>query len=282
MKIGLVLEGGGMRGAYTAGVLAWFLDNNIEVDYAVGISSGAEHLCTFLGGSKENLRRVAVDIASTTKVGPGPLLKEGSLVGYDDLFNKIVIQEKMLDLDKIRTSKIDARFGVYSLSEFETTWIKAQDMDDKFQYLKAACTLPLAGKPVKIDGVNYLDGGITTMIPVGESIKNGCEKHLIVTTKPASFVRKPTGAVTNFLMWCMYHKYPKLLKDLDARTDVYYRELDQINHLVKEGNALHLQPSSDLGIKRFSGDAKKLGDLFDTAYQDCENRKEEILTFVKK
>ena len=282
MKTGLVLEGGGLRGAYTAGVLSWFLDNNIKVDYAVGISSGAEHMCSYLQEDKEMLKEVSVKWAgSATKVGIEPLIKEGSLVGYDYLFDYILKEIIPLDLEKLRKSKIYAEFGVYDLSICETIWIEAKKMDDDFKLLRAACTLPLAGKPVTYEGKKYIDGGVTTMIPIARSMEYGCDRHFVVTTKDASFVRKPTGAATNVLIKMMYRKYPKLIKDLYARTDVYYEERKIVDALVEEKKCLYIYPSVDLGVGRFSGNYQKLESLYALGYQDCEAKKEEIIRFSK-
>jgi len=282
MKTGLVLEGGGLRGAYTAGVLSWFLDHNVKVDYAAGISSGAEHMCSYLQENKEMLKEVSVKWAgSATKIGLEPLIKEGSLVGYDYLFDYILKEIIPLDLVKLKKAKIHAEFGVYDLSICKTVWVSVKDMDDDFKLLRAACTLPLAGKPVEYQGKKYIDGGVTTMIPIERSIEYGCNRHFVVTTKDASFVRKPTGAVTNTLIKFIYRKYPALIKDLYARTEVYYKERKVVDQLVEEGNCLYLYPSVDLGVGRFSGKLKELEALYELGYQDCENRKEEIIRFAK-
>jgi hypothetical protein len=142
---------------------------------------------------------------------------------------------------------------ISSFDEIKQT-IEKDKIDDDLLMLKAACTLPLAGKPVKVNGIKYFDGGVTTMIPIGESIKNGCDKHIVVTTKPSSFVRKPTGGFTKFLVGL---KYPRLAKDLETRTDNYYKELETVQQLKADGKCIHLHPNIDLGIKRFSGDKDK-------------------------
>ena len=282
MKTGLVLEGGGLRGAYTAGVLSWFLDNQIKVDYAAGISSGAEHMCSYLQEDKEMLKEVSVKWAgSATKVGIEPLIKEGSLVGYDYLFDYILKEIIPLNLEKLKKTKVYAEFGIYDLEVCKTIWVTVKEMDEDFKLLKAACTLPLAGKPVEYQGKKYIDGGVTTMIPVQRSIDYGCDRHVVVTTKDASFVRKPTGFLTNSLIKTVYRKYPALIKDLYARTEVYYNERALVDRLVEEQKCLYLYPSVDLGVGRFSGSYKELEALYELGYQDCENKKEEIIKFTK-
>ncbi|MDR1795737.1 MAG: patatin family protein [Erysipelotrichaceae bacterium] len=283
MKVGLVLEGGGLRGAYTAGALSWLLDNRIQFDYAVGISSGAEHLCNYLVGDQRILREVAVKWAgSATKTGIEPLLKEGQLVGYDYLFNHVLKTIVPLDLDKIRANPVDAEFGLYDMQQCKTIWVKAKDLDPDFRKLKAACTLPLAGKPVIIDGKPYLDGGITSMTPIRRAMECGCEHNVVITTKSDSFVRKPTGFVTNVLMWCSYHKYKKMLKDLDARTQVYYQELAIVKEQIEQGKAVLINPRKELGVKRFSATLEQLDQLYDLGYSDMETKRAEIEKIVQK
>ena len=133
MKTGLVLEGGGMRGAYTAGALSWFLKEGIQFDYGVGISSGAQHLTNYLTGDEKYLRDIAVVIgAQEFTVGLKPLLKEGSLVGYDHLFGYVLKEIAPLDLDKVKAAKNEAEVGIFDLAAGKTEWVNTKDIDDDF------------------------------------------------------------------------------------------------------------------------------------------------------
>ncbi len=281
-KIGLVLEGGGLRGAYTAGVLSWFIDHNIEVDFAVGISSGAMHLCNYLNKEKNKLYGLSVTWAGSKRnIGISSILHEGRYVGYDYIFDEVLKDIMPIDLNQLRKTKVKAEIGVYDLEYGETFWKNVQEMDDTYRLLKAACTLPIAGRIVDFEGRRYLDGGITTMIPINRSVHYGCDKHIVITTKPAGFKRKPSSKAFEMLMRMNYPKYPKLIEDLKQRADVYYREVSIIEKLSNEGKCLQIFPTRDVGIARFSGDPEKLKELFELGRSDCELRKEEIFKYIK-
>lgn len=280
-KKGLVLEGGGMRGAYTAGVLAWFLDHDIEFDYIVGISSGALYGTMYAMNKKEAMRETSTDIATRPKnTGLGALLNEGTLVGYDYMF-ATAKEELDYPLDQMDTVKSKVEIGVYDMENEETIWVDQHEIADNPDFVKAACTLPIVGRSVKINGKKYMDGGVTTMIPLEKSIEENCTKHVVVTTKSQDFVRKEQNFFQKWLLRFVYRKSPQLVKDFESRRDVYYEERAHIDRLVDEGKAMYMYPSQELGVSRFGGDREKFLNLYNLAYEDCERRKEELLAFTK-
>lgn len=280
-KIGLVLEGGGMRGAYTAGVLHWLLENELHFDYVVGISSGALYSGMYVLNKKESLKAAATTVAADARnVGIKPLFNEGTLVGYEFLFNEVTTQ---LDYPLESIDKIpgDIEIGVYDIAAEKTVWKNKYDIAKNPKYIQAACTLPVAGKRVSIEGRDYMDGGITTMIPVSRSIEMGCEKHLIVTTKSKDYVRKPQGFWMKTVLNTVYRKFPKLIADFDNRVNVYYEERQLINKLVDEKKAIYMYPSQETGISRYQGTLGQFENLFEIGRADCEAIKDEIVSFYK-
>ena len=277
MKTSLVLEGGGMRGAYTAGCLAWLIDNDISFDTAFGISTGAVHLCSFLCGSIDYLYSLSTDyIADKTLVGIRPLLKEGHIVGYNYLFEHILPKIKHYDIEKAKSSKTSAYFGVYDIDE-GTTYINLKDLDPKMDLLKAACTLPVIGKAVKYKGKKYLDGGITKMIPIEAAIDTGADNYLVITTKPKDFIRKPAKAFVKGLMRLIYLRHPNISKDYAVRHLNYQKQIDIINDLVAKDKAVYIYPSQTIAVSRLSGDKADLRTLYDLGYKDMEANREVLL-----
>lgn len=282
-KIGLVLEGGGMRGAYTAGALTWLIDHHIELDYGVGISAGAMNLCSYAMKNKEYLYDVAVKyMPDKQNVGVTPLLKERHYVGYDFMFDDLLKNTIHYKLDALRNSKMAIEIGVFDLEAGETLWLKKEELDDDLRLLKGACTLPLAGAVVRFQNKVYMDGGVTTMVPIKRSLAHGCDKHLVIITKDEGYVRKPSGSLLLNSSRIVYRKYPGLIKALQTRSEVYYQEMDQVAKLQQEKKALLIRPSKNLGVKRFSGDKEALQQLFELGQADCEARKEEILAFFQQ
>ena len=156
MKKGLVIEGGGLRGAYTAGALTWLIDNEIKFDYGVGISIGALYLGAFLTANKRLLKEYAINLASDKdNVGIKPLLKHQTLVGYDDVFKKINQDGYKIDVKGLNQSTTKAEIGVYDLNSCETVWITNHEFDQDNLFIKAACTLPMFGRKVNINGIDF-------------------------------------------------------------------------------------------------------------------------------
>ena len=277
MKTSLVLEGGGMRGAYTAGCLAWLLDNDISFDTAFGISTGAVHLCSFLCGSTDYLYTLSTEyIADKLLVGIKPLLKEGQIVGYGYLFEHILPMIKKYDIERAKASKTNAYFGVYDIDE-GTKYIDFKDLDPNMELLKASCTLPVIGKAVEYKDKKYLDGGITKMIPIEAAIDKGADNYLVITTKPKDFVRKPATALEKVLMRLLYLRHPNISRDYAVRHLNYQKQLDIINDLVAKDKAVYIYPSQTIAVSRMSGDKADLKKLYDLGYKDMEANREVLL-----
>ncbi|MFI3284232.1 MAG: patatin family protein [Erysipelotrichaceae bacterium] len=283
MKIGLVLEGGGMRGAYTAGVLSWLIDNNIEFDYGVGISAGAVNLCNFFMKNKELLYDIPVKYMPNKKnVGLYPIVKERRYVGYDYMFDDLLKNELKYDTRSLKENKINLEFGIYDLNTCQTDFYNASDLDDELRMLKASCTLPIAGRIVDYKGHRFLDGGISVMIPIQRSIDQKMDKHFVIVTKPEGYVRKPASEFMRKLMAFNYPNYPKMVEDYTHRHESYNAQMELIENKVQDGSCYLMRPSIDIPVKRFSGDPENLKALYKLGYEDMENQKEEILNFMNK
>jgi len=279
-KIALVLEGGGMRGAYTAGCLSWLLHQNLEFDYHYGISTGAVHLCSFLLKQERYLKELSTHyIVHKNVVGIRPFFREGSIVGYNYLFDELLPNIYHFDNERLLSvaQNTNAKIGIYDLDICKTIYKDVKDIDVEMQYLKAAATLPVIGKIVKIDNHQYLDGGITDMIPIQEAIKDGCDKFLVITTKPEGYVRKAAGKFLTTAMRCAYPKHKQIYEDYKARHRNYNQQIELIQSKVNEGVATYCFPSQNPKVSRIRGNEKDLLELYELGIKDCEARKEEIL-----
>lgn len=279
-NIGLILEGGGMRGAYTAGCLNWLLENNIEFNYGVGISSGAVTLSSFYLKNSKFLYDISVKHMSDKRnVGIIPLLKERRYVGYDYMFDTLLKEELKYSTKPIEDANIE--IGLYDLELGQTEYYSIKDFDDDLRMLKASCALPIAGRIVDYNGHRFLDGGICTMIPIERSIEKKMDKHFVIVTKPAGYVRKPASSFMQKLMKFNYPKYPKLIKQYRDRHISYNNQMNIIEQGVKDNNTFLVRPSIEIPVKRFKGDPENLKKLYELGYSDMENQKEQILKFIQ-
>jgi predicted patatin/cPLA2 family phospholipase len=282
MKKGLVLEGGGLRGAYTAGVCAWMVQHGIDFDVHLGISSGAMYAIGTALKDVELIYGMGVTYPQDKHIiGFVSMLKTGRPVNYDYLFDVIVKQKLGLSAQRIRAIQPLVEYGVYNLELQETQFINQHQTDDELLLLKAATVLPIAGADVKVNGKLFMDGGVTTMIPIRRARELGVEKMIVVTTKADNFVRKDNAPLTQFLLDVLYRKYKRLLREFRERKVVYNGEMAEVKRLAAEGPVLWIHPSQDFGAKRFAATPEQIQGMYDLGQADCEARKAEILNFFK-
>ena len=280
IKTSLVLEGGGMRGAYTAGALSWLIDHGIEFDASYGISTGAVHLANFLMKSKENLYDFSVHrIVDPRIVGLRPLLHCGRIVDYDYLFDHILTEECRFDISPLKDCR-EGFIGLYVLSEGKTIYFPTREISMKG--LEASTSLPILGVVIKENGLELMDGGITDMIPIRQAIDDGCSRHLIITTKPGNYERKPAKP---FVVWLMKMTYPQcenISRDYAIRHLNYQDQIVQIRELEENKEAVYVYPSKKSNVTRLGGSEEELNELYELGYSDMESRKEAIFELLEE
>ncbi|MGN1399237.1 MAG: patatin family protein [Erysipelotrichaceae bacterium] len=281
-NIGLVLEGGGFRGSYTAGALNWLADQGIFLNYAVTISASTPFAFLYLTNNIQQMHDISVNGLSDKNVfGINPIFKEGSIVGYNFLIDKYMRPYYKEALKVLRESDKTMEVGLYNMTQQQLQYFNKDEFDDDVQMFKASCTLPLAGRMTEINGNKYLDGGIRTMVSIERSMATGHEKNLVIVTKDKNYVRKPNGFLTSTLLKLVYGKYKTMLASVDNRVDAYYSEMNMVYQLEEQQKALLIRPSKDTGVKRFSGSVEQLEQMYQLGYQDMEDRKEEIYKFLE-
>lgn len=276
------MEGGGFRGAYTAGALTWLLKNDIHISYSASISAAAIYAFYYAGNMPQVLHDFSVNAMKDPKLlGLYPLLHEGNLVGFNYMVDVHAMPTYPQCMENIHNSEMNPEIGLFNMTREKLEYYGRDYLDDHGQYLKAACVLPLSGKMTEIDGQKFLDGGIDTMISVRRAKETGHEKCLVIVTKDKNYVRKPNSFFVNLLLKLFYHNYPGMLKTLDGRVDAYYSQMGEVYKMEEEGTALLIRPTRDCGVGRFSGSKQQLEDIFQLGYQDMEDRKEEIFRFLE-
>lgn len=281
-KIGVVCEGGGTRGAYTAGVLTWFLDNGLEFDYANGISAGAFTVSHFVSKQRDRLKSTCTTwLADKRYMGLGTLLREGTYVGYNFVFDELTKIEPFDD-DTFYANPTIFEFGVYNLNKGRVEFFGKKDIQENYELYKASCKLPFIGNITHHKGSDYLDGGINNMVPIYRSEEVGNPFNIVILTKTADYVRQPEDKRQMALTKLIYKKYPKMIEHLYVRHEKFAQEVKDVRDREKQGTALLLQPSKDLHISRMTKDVALLDKMFDLGYEDCEMRKSIIMDFYHK
>lgn len=281
-KIGLICEGGGTKAAYTCGVLQCFLDEGIEFPYTVGISAGAEVLLPFVSKQRDRLRITGVDAASDPKaIGLSPLLKERGVFGIHHVC-KYIETHAPLDYETFMKNPTQLDIGVYNMDTNKVEYFSKEYFDKEEQNLmKASCSLFLLTRPIRFQNQLYMDAGLVDMIPIEQSIRQGMEKHVFISTKEENYVRKPAPKWQLWLSSLFYPKNKKIREFLNIRHENYQRQWGIVKSLEEEGKALVLRPSADYGVTRYTHDKDLLQRWFDLGYEDTKKRLSEIKAFME-
>lgn len=281
-KIGLICEGGGTKAAYTCGVLQCFLDEGIEFPYAAGISAGAEVLLPFVAKQRDRLRITGVDAACDPKaIGLSPMLKERGLFGIKHVC-KFIESKAPLDYDAFMKSKTELDIGVYNIDENKVEYFGKEYFDPEEQRLMiASCSLFILNRPIKFRDHMYMDAGLVDMIPIEQSIRQGMDKHVFISTKEENFVRKPAGNYQIHLAKVLYPGNKTIRDHLKIRHINYAKQWKLVQELEKQGKALVLRPSADYGVTRYTHEEDLLGRWFDLGYEDTKRRLDDIKAFME-
>lgn len=281
VKRGLVLEGGGMRGVFTIGVLDAMMDSGMEFPYVVGVSAGACNACSFVTRQRGRARFSNVEMLRQYKsqyLGIRQLLKTGNIFNvkllYDDLPNRLwpfdydEFLRGATELDIVTTNLLTGE-----AEYFPNHWEYFDELDKEESHrlaldiILASSSLPYVSKTVYIKGVPMLDGGIVDSIPVKRAISKGYKKNIVVLTRNKGY-RKPekSSLAFNLLSKVMYRKYPAFCDALRKRGEVYNSQLDMVDALEENGDIIVIRPDKPIVVDRIERNPEKLDALYDEGY----------------
>ena len=279
MKTGLVLEGGAMRGMYTAGVLDVFMEQGITFDGVIGVSAGALFGVNLLSKQAGRVIRYNKRFnADPDYLGLRPLLRTGNIVDTDYAYNRVPRTLDVFDDETYRASGVPFYAVVTNVETGEPEYIKVDSVFEQMDVLRASGSMPFVSRPVEINGKKYLDGAITDSIPFAKFIEMGYDKLVVVLTKPAGYVKKP---MSKPLIRLVYGGgYPKFAKKVRDRHEMYNRSITRLRELEQEGKALVLRPSQHVKISRIEKHPEKLQALYDVGVGDAKEKETQIRQFL--
>ena len=278
MKTGIVLEGGGFRGIYTAGVLDVLTENGITFDGLIGVSAGAAHGCSFLSNQKGRSINYYTKYCNDWRfMSLRSFIKTGDIVGvqfaYHDLPEKLV----PYDYEAFKQSKTEFYVTVTNVESGKAEHIKITDMLKDIDYLRASASLPYFSRIVEINGKKYLDGGCADSIPIEAFIKMGFQKNVIVLTRHEGYVKKQEHGLFAKLK---YLKYPEFVKALLGLKDRYTKTLEIIKQLEKDGSVFVIRPSEELTIGRMEHDPDRVRAVYDIGFNDAKREIERLKAWL--
>ncbi len=282
MKTGLVLEGGAMRGMFTAGILDVFMENGITFDGMAGVSAGAAFGCNLKSGQRGRAIRYNLRFANNKEFcSIKSLIKTGDLYGGEFCYH--TVPDKLDIFDKDAFEKSPMKFYVVC-TDVETGKAVYHDMTKvdytELEWMRASGSLPLAAKIVEVNGRKLLDGGIADSIPLLFMEKQGYDKNLVILTRPRDYVKQPTSSLS--LIKLMYRKYPELIKAVETRHKMYNNQLKYVRKSENEGKALVLAPDTALPVKRVEHDTDALQEAYRIGRKTAMDNLEKVKAFISE
>ncbi len=281
MKVGLLLEGGAMRGMYTTGVLDVFMENNIKVDVIMGVSAGALFGVNYKSRQPKRALRFNLKYVKDKRYfGMYSLFTTGNILNADFCFKDIPETLDDFNYSTFKRTKDEFYCVVTNMKTGKAEYIKLEDLKgDNIEYLRASGSMPLVSKPVQINGNEYLDGGIADGIPIYKFNTLGLDKIIVVLTRPEGY-RKKKQNIT--LAKKVYKNYPKLINTMENRYKTYNNSLDEVEYLESEGKIIVIRPSRLVKIKRIEKNIEKLQEMYDLGVSDAKEKIEDIKKYLKE
>ena len=281
MKVGLVLEGGGMRALFTAGVLDALLDiKELDIDGIVGVSAGALFGVNYVSGQKERAIRYNKKYARDKRyMGFYSWITTGNAVNEEFAFYEIPFKLDVFDQEKFKQSKIDFYVVMTNVESGKPEYVLIKDVFKQMEYLRATSALPFASKIIEINGKKYLDGGISDSIPIDYCEGLGYDKIILVLTRPKNTHKEDK---LNFLYKLVYRKYPNLVERLINMGKDYEIVLKKIKDLENKNKIFVIRPPQVLKIGRLEKNEDKIQNVYDIGLNTGIKEKENLLKYLNK
>jgi len=276
-KTTLVLEGGAMRGLYSAGVLDVFMENNINVDVVYGVSAGALFGINYKSCQKGRALRYNLKYANEKNyMGLYSLITTGNIMNRDFCFKKLVYELDKLDFETYKNNPVDFYVVVTNLRTGKPEYIKIDDAQKDMEYFRASGSMPFVSKPVEINGNLYLDGAISDAIPFKKVLKTNCEKIIVILTRPLGYRIK--NSYLPFRLF--YGNFPNFVETANNYAKKYNETLDLIEKYESENKIIVLRPSKLIKVKRIEKDINKLQSIYDLGTFDCAEKLDKINDYI--
>ncbi len=279
MKTALVLEGGAMRGLFTAGVLDVFLDEQIQVNGMITVSAGALFGVNFPSQQRGRVLRYNLKYLNDKRyMGLHSLFTTGNIVNRDFAFYELPFTLDPFDQTTFSQSNIDFWVTLTNVETGEAEYIKITDAFAQMETLRATSAMPMVSKMVEVDGQRYLDGGIADSIPLQKTLALGYDKIIVVLTRPLDYRKKPSSTL---LFNLMYRHYPKLCERWANRYLEYNQAVERVMELEQQGKIFVIRPSVDLNISRLEKNPAKVQAMYDLGVADARTQIQALNAYLQ-
>lgn len=282
MKKGLVLEGGAMRGMFSAGVMDVLMENGIDFDGMVGVSAGAVFGCNYKSGQiGRTIRYNMKYIKDPRYCSVRSLIKTGDMFGREFCYHTIPFELDIFDNEAFVKNPLEFYVVITDINTGKAVYKRIDSADQKgLKYMQASASMPLVSKPVVIDGKEYLDGGITDSVPLEFFIQKGYDKNLVILTQPKGYIKSKNSLIP--LMKLKLRKYPKLIEAMTNRHIMYNKQTEYTEKMAQKGKAFIIRPSEKLPIGRLEKNPETLKAVYDSGRAEALKNLDKITEYLNK
>lgn len=247
---GLVLEGGGMRGLFTMGIVDVMVEEGIKVDGIVGVSAGACFGCNYKSHQPGRALRYNIAMKDEPRyMGLRTLLRTKNLLDPEFAYHTLPMEIDVFDRDTFKKDPTEFHVVCTDIVSGEPVYKQIEDMDyEGLEWIRASSSMPLVSTPVELEGRMLLDGGIVDSIPLRYAQSRGWERNIVILTQPEEYRKKPSKLPILFRL--LMRKYPKVAEMMARRHEMYNRQKEFIKEEEAKGNALLIYPDEPLNISR--------------------------------
>ena len=280
MKKGLILEGGGMRALFTAGILDVMMEERITVDGTVGVSAGATFGCNYKSVQPGRPLRYNLRFMKDPRyMGWRTLLKDGNLVSAEFSYHTIPTELDIFDAETFAANPMEFHVVCTDVYTGKPVYKKLTHVDyDCLEWLRASASMPIVSRPVEVGGYKLLDGGIADSIPLRYFQDLGYERNIVILTQPKGFTKKRTKLMPAFHLFT--RRYPAIVKAMGRRHLMYNEQLEYLQQQEEEGRILLIYPPEPLPIGRTEQNEKKMRHVYGLGRRMGLDRLEEIKAFL--
>lgn len=278
MKTALVLEGGGMRGAYTCGVLDSLMEKNITFDAVIGVSAGACHACSYISNQRGRaFRTCSLWLQDKRYMSLDSLFKTGDLFNAQFIYHDIPDKLDPYDYKTFNNSSTKLWVTCTDCQTGKPLYFPIAHIQEDIEYVRASASLPLISNIVEYNGYQMLDGGLSDSIPFEFMMNKGYDKIVVILTREKGYKKEENKAMP--LIRTIYKNHPAIIHACKTRHKHYNEELKQLDQLEKEGKIFSLYPS-ELHVGRLEKDPNKLRELYQTGIKDIQSKEKELLHYL--
>lgn len=277
----LLLEGGGMRGMYTAGIIDIMLEQGIKVDAIMGVSAGALFGINYKTQQAGRVIRYNKRFAGDKRyMGIHSLLTTGNIMNEKFCFDDVPNQLDPADYDTFKNTPEEFYAVVTNVKTGRPEYIQLTDLHEKDQmeYLRASGSLPFVSRPVEIGGEKYLDGGIADSVPIERVLSMGYDRIIVVLTRPAGYRKKKGNDIPAKVL---YRKYSAFVEAVNSRWKRYNAQSEVLEMLEKEERIFVVRPSRFIKVGRLEKDPEVLQEMYELGLKDAEEALERMKAYLE-